>query len=275
MKVDLYKIDVLSNLHVGSGDINFDIVDNQVQKDYITNLPIIHSSSLKGAFREHFENIGDSKTLIKYIFGAENNSNEIQPGAYSFFDAQLLTRPVRSNVKPYFNATSPDVLKNLIEAIDSFGIEFDEELKKELEYLSNIEIQNREAVIFEEIEGVILEDIENIRCNNKNLSENLKQFLGDNLALFNFKDFKDLSLPVLARNHLENGVSKNLWYEEVVPKKSKFFFCIAKPTNIDEKDKSQKIDGFENRFNKEGSKIQIGGNKSIGYGFTKIQKVSK
>ena len=274
MRVDLYKIDVLSNLHVGSGDINFDIVDNQVQKD-LTNLPIIHSSSLKGAFREHFENMGDSKTLIKYIFGAENNSNEIQAGAYSFFEAQLLTRPVRSNVKPYFNATSPDLLKNLIETIDNFDIEFDEKLKEELKALSNIKIQSGEAIIFEKIDRVILEDIENIRYNNQNLSEDLKQLLGDNLALFSFKDFKNLSLPVLARNHLENGVSKNLWYEEVVPKKSKFFFCIAKPTNVKETDKTQKIDGFENRFNNDGSKIQIGGNKSIGYGFTKIQKVSK
>ncbi len=35
MKTELYKITTLSNLHVGSGDINFDVIDNQVQRDAI------------------------------------------------------------------------------------------------------------------------------------------------------------------------------------------------------------------------------------------------
>ena len=62
MKTELYKITTLSNLHVGSGDINFDVIDNQVQRDSITNLPNINSSSLKGAFREHFS--GDGNRLL-------------------------------------------------------------------------------------------------------------------------------------------------------------------------------------------------------------------
>ncbi len=54
MKTELYTIETLSNLHVGAGDINFGVIDNQVQRDSVTNLPNINSSSLKGAFREHF-----------------------------------------------------------------------------------------------------------------------------------------------------------------------------------------------------------------------------
>jgi len=54
MNIDLYIIEALTNIHVGSGDINFDIIDNQVQKDAITGYPVIHSSSFKGALREHF-----------------------------------------------------------------------------------------------------------------------------------------------------------------------------------------------------------------------------
>jgi CRISPR-associated protein Cmr4 len=54
MKTELYKITTLSNLHVGSGEINFDVIDNQVQRDAISNLPNINSSSLKGAFSENF-----------------------------------------------------------------------------------------------------------------------------------------------------------------------------------------------------------------------------
>jgi len=283
MKTELYTIETLSNLHVGSGDINFDVIDNQVQRDATTNLPIINSSSLKGAFREHFSSFDaegkkekDSK-MVRYIFGGSNNENQAQAqtqaGAYSFFEATLLTRPVRSNKKSYFNATSPSVIKNLLESIENFNIEFDEELKTSLLALSKVEVKADKPIIFENLSGVILEDYE--AENSKEDVSKVSEFLGENLALFNDEDFKNLDLPVLARNYLEDGISKNLWYEEVVPKKSKFTFVIAKPTNIDERDYEDKVKGFESRFTKESSTLQIGANKSIGYGFTKVTKVSK
>jgi CRISPR-associated protein Cmr4 len=275
MKTTLYKIETLSNLHVGAGDINFDVIDNQVQRDSISNLPNINSSSLKGAFRQHFskDDVAQSN-MVKYIFGpdnADNNSHEY--GAYSFFEAQLLTRPVRSNVKSYFNATSPAVIKNLLETIESFEIDFDDSLKSELEKISKLKPQKNKPIIFENITNTILEDDE-VVFNNFDTSK-LTEFLGSDLALFDDNDFQELALPVLARNYLVDGVSKNLWYEEVVPKKAQFFFCIGKATNLDEKDKKQKIDGFENRFNTEGSRVQFGANKSIGYGFSRVKKESK
>jgi len=273
MKVELYTIETLSNLHVGSGDINFDIIDNQVQRDAVTNLPNINASSLKGAFREAFSKEDGSKALVEYIFGPENNSNDShQTGAYSFFEAQLLTRPVRSNVKAYFNATSPAVIKNFLEMVENFNIEFDVSLKEALESLAALNVEDATPLIFDNSNNAILED------NKAKVSDFdtavLQEFLGENLALFSDADFKSLELPVLARNALENGISQNLWYEEVVPKKTKFFFFIAKPDNVDEKD-AKKIAGFENRFNTEGSMVQFGANKSIGYGFSKVTKVSK
>ena len=276
MKTELYTIQTLTNLHVGSGDINFDIIDNQVQRDPITDLPNINSSSLKGAFREHFAN-GDSeaKTMVNYIFGPQNQSNDNhQTGAFSFFEAQLLTRPVRSNKRAYFNATSPAVIKTLLEHIESFAIDFDDALKKALEEFSNIEPQKGKPLLFEKIEGsAILEDYEADYCDFD--TKTIEPFLGESLTLFCDEDFKKLDLPVVARNYLVNGESKNLWYEEIVPKKTRFYFFIAKPTNIDPKDYDQKIKGFENRFDKEGAVMQIGANRSIGYGFCKIAKVAK
>jgi CRISPR-associated protein Cmr4 len=274
MKTELYKITTLSNLHVGAGDINFDVIDNQVQRDAITKLPNINSSSLKGAFREHFTKEGETQSnMVTYIFGPDNKSSDShQTGAYSFFEAQLLTRPVRSSHKAYFNATSPLVIKNLLETIEDFDINFDENLKNELQKFSHIQPQKGTPLIFENLKNVILED-EQAKYENFDTSK-LSELLGEDIALFNDSDFASLDLPVLARNYLEDGVSKNLWYEEVVPKKSTFTFIIGKPENIDSKDYEQKIKGFENRFSKDGSKLQIGANKSIGYGYCKVAKVS-
>jgi len=67
MKIELYTIKCLTNLHVGSGDINFNVIDNQVQRDSVTNLPNINSSSLKGAFREHFSKIDETKGMVNAI----------------------------------------------------------------------------------------------------------------------------------------------------------------------------------------------------------------
>lgn len=273
MKTELYTIQTLSNLHVGSGEINFDVIDNQVQRDAITNLPNINSSSLKGAFREHFSVAGEKPSnMVKYIFGGANDDeNSHAGGAYSFFEAQLLSRPVRSNVKSYFNATSPAVLKNLLESIENFDIEFDKELKEELIKLSQLKPQKHKPMIFENITNAILED-DTAVVNGFDTSK-LTLFLGENIALFEESDFQVLDLPVLARNALEDGMSQNLWYEEVVPKKSKFFFFIGKPENVDLKDYDDRIKGFESRFSKEGAKIQFGANKSIGYGYSLVKKV--
>lgn len=271
MKTSLYTITTLTNLHVGSGDINFDVIDNQVQRDSITNLPNINSSSLKGAFREHFKQF-DANGMINYIFGPESTSDENhQTGAYSFFEAKLLSRPVRSNTRYFFNATCPKVIDEFLKTCEIFNILLENDLKNALENLSKLEPKDEKPLIFESIDGTILEDYDKTEFKQFD-SSTLINFLGKDLTLFSDGDFKKLTLPILARNKLENGESKNLWYEEVVPKQSKFYFLIAKPDNLNTQDKQQKIDGFERRFDKE-EIIQIGANKSIGYGFCKIEEI--
>lgn len=66
----LFHITAITNLHVGSGTENIGVVDNLIQRDVITKLPIIHSSSLKGALREHC-NCNKDQNVIDYIFGSE------------------------------------------------------------------------------------------------------------------------------------------------------------------------------------------------------------
>jgi CRISPR-associated protein Cmr4 len=209
--------------------------------------------------------------MVRYIFGSERLSKESQAGAYSFFEAQLLTRPVRSNNRAYFNATSPKVIQNFLDTIENFGIDFDEDLIDELKAFSKLQPQKNQPLIFEDISNTILEDDKAVVYNFD--TSKLQHFLGDNLALFVDSDFQALDLPVIARNKLENGKSVNLWYEEVVPKQSKFYFTIAKPDNIDESDK--KIKEFDSRFENEGLIVQFGANRSIGYGFSRVKRVSK
>jgi len=49
---ELYIITARTNLHVGSGDEAYGLVENRVQRDVVTQLPNINASGLKGALRE-------------------------------------------------------------------------------------------------------------------------------------------------------------------------------------------------------------------------------
>ena len=273
-RYDLYMITALSNIHVGSGDINFGVVDNLVQKDIITSVPTINSSSLKGALREFFSwngNIDNAK--IDYIFGppqknGKNGKKESGRGMYKFFTANLLTVPARSSQKPFFRVTAPMLLKEFLNSLELFKLDITQ--KKIIEGLiDNAAPEKEKPVIFEDLADVIIEDLNAVYKSFDKINE-LKSILGCDVAIFHDDDFKELceNLPVIARNHLENGKSRNLWYEEVVPRQSRFYFIVAVPDSDDTK----KIDKeFADHLQK--NLIQIGANASIGYGFTKIKRI--
>lgn len=282
VETSFYTIRCISNLHVGTNNSNFGIIDNEVQKDSITNLPIINSSSLKGALREFFtidmdktQADGTNDNMVTWIFGPKSNkSTSSNEGHYKFFQADLLARPVRSNKKPYFLVLSPMVITAFLDKIKIMNISLEKELEKELNLLKNIKFDNNKAFVFEEnLNDVILEDIKAVSNNTK--IQTLKSFLAnDNIAIMNDDDFKKLDLPVIARNKLEDGESKNLWYEEIVPRESVFYFFITIPTNIASPDDTDKINPWKNQFENslKDNLVQFGGNKSIGYGFCKLKK---
>ena len=118
-------------------------------------------------------------------------------------------------------------------------------------------------MIFEKIEDCRIEDYTAV-CDASDAGF-MKEIFGEDIALFSDDDFKDLCrhLPVIARNCLENGISKNLWYEEIVPRETYFYFPLQ--TAEHEADFMKVI--------KSGN-IQIGGNATIGYGYTEIKEIA-
>ena len=253
MATKLYLINNISNLHVGSGDTNYGVIDNLVQKDVNTGLPTIHSSSLKGALRKYFQE--KQSNLIDHIFGDENN----KPGKWKFLSADLLSRPVRSDKIPYFNATSPEAIKHFIEKAEKLG--YKSNVLTELKKFANLNPGKSQPMVFDEnLKGAKIEETGWVAVKDDFDVSNIKSLFGDNIVLLNHSDFIELELPVIARNHLENGKSQNLWYEEVVPYDSRFGFFVLTDNN------------YEKDFNTEikDNIVQIGANASIGYGLCKI-----
>lgn len=312
MNVHLYKIECLTNLHVGSGDINYNVVDNEVEKD-INGYPMIHSSGLKGALREQAEQVAmkvyevkkkeiedkekkaaeekaeevpkeeteeekakreeeelkakkekDKKLLeecmkpVINIFGQESGSKEIKKGTYKFLDANIICRPLRVYGSPSMASIpvfSLASLNNFIKKVSAFGITQygSDELTKDDFDFKGCEFITTEPNIF--IEGEKTAAFSDI---NKKVLGKFKNVLGEHYAVVN--NFDHYPLPVLARNYLEDGKSKNLWYEEVVPHGSVFYTIIITPDET-------------NALNMEEIK-QIGGHASIGCGFTRFIKLN-
>lgn len=263
-----YIIRCLTNLHAGSNGESHAIIDKIVQRDVSTGFPTIHSSSLKGALRQYFEaKFGETDQRIMRIFGAppKRNEGDEQKGAYTFFSAQLLSMPVRSNTRPFYRTTCPALINDLLAFQRLYAFNLDDEVLKALKIARSL---NEAWLLENEAGNAILEDFPAKPYAKPDELNALHQLLDEHLAVLPDKDFLHLAqnLPVIARNQLENGISQNLWYEEVVPRQSRFFTLLDVPDNDpDFTVFEQNLCGFN---------IQIGGNATIGYGQVRFSKIS-
>lgn len=255
MEKFVYYINAITDLHVGAGDLNYNVVDKEVEKDPLTNQPIIHASGIKGAIKAHVQQKNINEDHINAAFGKQADSKNMSEtsGAYRFINAYLLSRPLRACGKDtYVNVTSIRLLKDYVEMLTGFGftpvVNFDdiktlEEELKDKKFISSVDMN---------IEG---ETVTQISDNAKTI---LKPILGEEFAIAHNLDEYDL--PVIARNNLKDT---NLWYEEFVPRHSKFYSVVLK------------MDECELEIEKylEKDFIQIGGNSSVGYGYCKFEVV--
>lgn len=110
-----------SLIHAGTGQGVGD-VDLPIQRERITQWPIVRASSLKGALRDHFELSGCVNDDLFVIFGPDqdqkdSNNNAGKPdehgGALSVEEAKILLFPVRSLKGTYAYVTCPLAVKRM------------------------------------------------------------------------------------------------------------------------------------------------------------------
>lgn len=254
MKLNVYKLECITNLHVGSGDFNYGVIDNEVERDCLSGNPVIHASGIKGALRDVAEQkAGTDKEkqqeVIRIFGGKGDNKNDTNKGAYKFFDAQLLSRPLRVSGNEeisYISVTTPEIINNFIDTLSSFGF-------KKLPAKLNVKFGDTR--FFSNKPGVLIESDED-EFKSAEISADAKATLDAILGKGYYalaESLSDYKLPVIARNKL--GENKNLWYEEYVPHGSVFYMMIMS-------DNSVALD-----FS---APVQFGGNASIGYGYTKV-----
>ena len=235
MNTHVFLITAKTNLHVGneSGG-EFSIIDKAIQRDPLTNLPCINSSSLKGSIKEFC--VHEAKlNNVKELFGStvdekgkviNTKPEDTQKGSAIFFDAKLLYLPQQGapinnqNQNMLFHYVTTQKIKNMmVERVKLFDNSYTAE--KIITPKGTIEIDDKK---FQEY------------CSDDNL-------------------------PIIARNVLENGESKNLWYEQVLPAETVLYTIIR-----------EKGDILKNALN--GKIVQIGANATIGYGYCKFDCIN-
>lgn len=238
MIAKLFKIKCLTNMHVGNGDVNFNIIDNEVERDSVTKYPTINSSGVKGALREFFE--ATNKAVVDDIFGPEKSVGV--PGKVKFLCANMLAIPMRASDKATYHMVTTqkavDAYNNLAKALMRDG-----------------------ALLIDASAGCEKVEVEGVECP---VTAGLEAFVKGGVAVMGDEDFGEPVLPVVARNKLENGKSNNLWFEEIVPHESVFYFFAI----VSDSDKEH-LDAFVKGVDKK--VVQFGGNATIGYGLCEVE----
>ncbi|MCX7698451.1 MAG: type III-B CRISPR module RAMP protein Cmr4 [Candidatus Goldbacteria bacterium] len=294
MKKAILFLETMSPLHAGS-ETSLGLVDKPIQREKVTEFPVIYSSSLKGAIREFIEenmlNDDKEKETFYELFGPEGDGEDNFASAISFTDAKILLFPVASVKDVYVYITCPFVLKRFmndckisdINKFDEINIENLKVNKSEVITHSNaneikINQNNNSSIILTEFQFNVKNE------KNDKLIEKIKEFTGvseNKICIIsddNFKYFVKYHTEIMARVKIgQDGTTDtkkggNLWYEENIPIYTVFYSIINvfRSRNISEKRKKDEelIKFFEEKFNNLNTFI-IGGNKTIGKGLIK------
>jgi CRISPR-associated protein Cmr4 len=287
----MYIIETLTNMHVGSGDTHFGVVDNLIQRNPVTKVPVIHSSGIKGALLDYFEQDEEFKkeNKIKNLFGGKMDTETDEkekklsflPGHLIFFEASLITLPLRSNYKVFYNCTSISVIRSYLSQLKTFA-KSNEEINTLDNWFGALTFEGKDFLYFDDEAGKEIEDFTAGRKYTNSMIDVIKKLLDkytkinlDHLSVFDdtiFARICERSIPVVARNQIKSdGTSGNLFYEEVLPRNTYLYCLIGGDKFITDSGEAKK---FFDEVAKAGRIFQFGGNFSIGYGFSKIHPIA-
>lgn len=230
MEIIAYKLTCLTNLHMGGSGTNLGIIDLEVERDPILGEPTMNASGVKGALRDHCEALMDCQDNpdkdkdIRNIFGTSSSGET--SGSYAFFQGDLLARPVRISrgTGSYLLATTPELIQNFVEKLREFGWDqwSDDPWNEPLPDTPTKDYVITNCTGCHGVEGFSTQSGE---------SKLLDHLLGaGKWAFMSSEQLRSIDLPIMTHNVLQNGTSKNLWFEEYVPHHSVFGLLIGRPT---------------------------------------------
>lgn len=285
----LYLIHCLSPLHVGSGE-GVGVIDLPIQREKVTEWPMIPGSSLKGVNREYYRLKGMKESGINQLFGQPGDQDGAA-GALVITDGRILAFPVASRYGTFAYVTCPLVLKRLQRDAQAAGLSMP--LIPDLDPFDNssaseeaIWVSNKKVVCqgSEDKAEIFLDEFTGTAVQSDSLSswaEAIGKYLFEDEASQNlwmerivlvsdsaFQYFTTMCCEVTPRIHIDENTktvaNKALWYEEYVPTEAVFYglvWCDRVKGSAELAGRNALLEQLETEI-----VLQIGGNTNVGKG---------
>jgi CRISPR-associated protein Cmr4 len=288
-----------TGIHAGVGQ-EVGTVDLPIQRERVTNFPVVRGSSLKGALRQAAQEACVADDVRGWLFGPETTNADEYGGALSVGDARLLLFPMRSLRGTFSWLSCPFVVQRLKRDLTDSGLT----RKCNIGTVPVISDQRAAActdtrVLYEArqqgqgqqsritrmlvVEDYGLEentahrgDMDGLATAFKALyldETELKQRLalvGDDL----FQNFVSFATEIVTRVHLDDETKTvkrgQLWTEELLPAESVLAALVVcadqrqKVNGAGKKTEGKKL--LQKLVDKVKGRFQIGGNETVGYG---------
>lgn len=287
-------------LHAGSGR-SLDSVDLPIQRERVTDYPMIQSSGVKGALRSEVrtqKNWEDESPEIKAIFGSADGENKSYAGAITVGDARLLLFPVRSLQGVFAWVTSVDVLSRFVRDATALGLKTFEVLKtsKVSEPSENecwagqsvkFKANNQEQVTLEDFTYTAIKDEENLVTTvGEWLTKNVwpqkspeykywRDNLPQHLVILRREDFRDFArYGTEVRTHIKllpdtkTVDGSALWTTESLPTDTLLYSPLIinnSRAQVDEPQEAKQIDETLTKVS-HNKRINLGGDETTGHG---------
>ena len=294
-------------LHAGSGS-DLAAVDLPIQRERHTDFPKVEGSSVKGCFREAFEEASETKKitvngqqakikdLISFTFGPENGDEGA--GALGFTDARLLLFPVKSMKGIFAWITCPRVLRQFKNDLSLCGITPGKAVPDTKGIIPGADVAISQKVILEEytfdlpgsnqlkefaewLAGKVLPSGDEYNYWREKMKKDIVVLEDDD-----FRDFVQLSTEVITRTKIspKTGTVETgaLFTEEYLPSETILYtLVLATPVmraedkkngtlkaNKPEDEAANVLEYFTNGLP---GVIQMGGNATIGKGLVRTR----
>lgn len=287
------------------GEREIGVIDLTVQRDPITGIPHVRSTSIKGALRWFIENLASNKKLQlspQKLFGDTKNMKRV--GAVNIFDAEIVLFPVVSTLGLFAYITSPKQLNHWVEKLDVLEYEAAEKLDEDLSNVigklvntnalssqtsplagKKIALLKGEFLIepqgCEELDN-ILKEITKTSTPIKNTSplagySYIRSKVVEHTVVVDddlFREIANQGLIRIVRIALDSETKvvkgRALFYQELIPQYTLLFCLIAKTIRYNtDKFITNSVDGFR-RFLEKNPLISIGGGETTGKGQIRI-----
>ncbi|MGF1453525.1 MAG: type III-B CRISPR module RAMP protein Cmr4 [Opitutales bacterium] len=279
MKTNLLYLFTRTPLHVGAG-ASVGAVDQPIQRERHTGIPIIPGSSLKGVFRDAAQTAyGFDESGVLRIFGKADAQDEdgkfrSRAGIASFAEARLLLFPLRSAKGAFALVTCPLALSRF--ARDAGRSEVIPSEPDDMTCLAGKAVVSQERVVLEEYAFKVANPFPTnwSACLCGLLDDEVLKHASEHLVLLSngdFSHFVQTACPVNQHVSIddETGTAKDgaLFNEETVPAES-LFYCALHLTPRDADDEGI-LTSLVGQLEKP-QLLQFGGNATSGLGYATV-----